>query len=266
MRIRAVGRGARQGSGVVWRAWPVVLGVVVGLLVGAGSGASGAGPVVPGSGPVAPGSGPVAPGSGPVAPGSGPVAPGAGLLSSGAGPLVPGARPVVPSSGPVVSSSGPHVPGAGGEAGGGSRTDAATDAQWEWPTGSSVVVNGWRPPASAYGAGHRGIDVPAPIGTTAVAVDTGTVVFAGMVAGRPVVTIDHGGGLLSTLDAVTPAIEVGAEVVRGEVIGSVAAGSVSAGHCAGSPCLHVGARLDGEYVDPLDYLGRPDWPVLLPLG
>jgi murein DD-endopeptidase MepM/ murein hydrolase activator NlpD len=145
------------------------------------------------------------------------------------------------------------------------EVSAEVSAPWVWPSGSDVVVSGWDPPASEYGPGHRGIDVRAIVGDVAVAVDAGVVTFAGPVAGRPVVTIDHGGGLLSTLDAVAPSVAAGDEVARGAPIGTVAAGSVSAGHCAGDPCLHVGARLDGEYVDPLRYLGRPAWPVLLPL-
>lgn len=137
---------------------------------------------------------------------------------------------------------------------------AAEPAPWVWPTGTRVVERGWEPPSSDYTAGHRGIDVPAAIGTTAVAVDDGTVAFAGSVGGRTVVTVDHGDGLVSTLDSVQPLVTAGTKVRRGDAVGRV-----SVGHCpAAAPCLHLGARIDGRYVDPTPYLPPPAWPVLLP--
>lgn len=131
---------------------------------------------------------------------------------------------------------------------------------WVWPTGAAEVLRGWEAPADDYAAGHRGIDVPAQVGSTAVAVAGGTVSFAGQVAGRGVVSIDHGDGLVSTLDSVEPSVATGDVVEQGAAVGSVAVG-----HCpATAPCLHLGARIDGRYVDPLPYLPSADWPVLLP--
>lgn len=138
--------------------------------------------------------------------------------------------------------------------------DSADGAPWVWPTGSRVVVRPWEAPADDYAAGHRGIDVPASIGTPAVAAADGTVSFAGAVAGRSVVSVDHGGGLVSTLDSVTPDVTTGDAVSQGEVVGRVAVG-----HCpATDPCVHLGARLDDRYVDPTPYLPAAAWPVLLP--
>ncbi|MDP4334610.1 M23 family metallopeptidase [Curtobacterium sp. A7_M15] len=171
----------------------------------------------------------------------------------------------LPAGGPVAGSSPraeatPLVTDLGADA---SRDDAghvAGDAPWVWPTGSRVVGRPWEAPADDYAAGHRGIDVPAQLGTTVAAVDDGTVTFAGQVAGRGVVTIDHGGGLRSTVDSVVPSVATGDTVAQGEALGTV-----SVGHCpAADPCLHLGARLDDRYVDPTPYLPAAAWPVLLP--
>ena len=89
--------------------------------------------------------------------------------------------------------------------------------------------------------------------------DAGTVAFAGSVAGRGVVTIDHGGGLVSTLEPVVPLVAAGDVVARGEAIGTLSTG----GHAPPGQ-LHLGARLDGEYINPLRLLGDLPWAVLLP--
>lgn len=138
--------------------------------------------------------------------------------------------------------------------------DGQTSPPWAWPTGTRVVSRPWEAPADDYAAGHRGLDVPAAIGTAAAAVDDGTVTFAGSVAGRGVVTIDHGGGLRSTLDSVTPIVAAGDTVAQGDPVGRVAVG-----HCpASAPCVHLGARIEDRYVDPTPYLPAAEWPVLLP--
>lgn len=181
------------------------------------------------------------------------------------------ARPVLLSvvcaavlSGTAVFGAAPST-GAGVSAGAGASVGTATDsgrveARWVWPTGSRVVERAWEAPSSDYSAGHRGLDVSAALGSTASAVDDGTVAFAGAVGGRTVVTIDHGDGLVSTLDSVTPLVAAGDEVVQGAAVGRV-----SVGHCpASAPCLHLGARVDGRYVDPMAYLPPAEWPVLLP--
>ncbi len=98
--------------------------------------------------------------------------------------------------------------------GGAARRAGRRPAPWVWPTGSRVVDRPWEAPDGDYGPGHRGIDVAAALGTPAVAVDDGTVTFAGQVAGRGVVTIDHGSGLVSTLDSVVPTVAAGQVVTR----------------------------------------------------
>ena len=165
----------------------------------------------------------------------------------------------------VALTTGCSTPPTGPDAGAVHHAAARADdgdrtPTWVWPTGSNAVVRGWEQPADEYAAGHRGIDVAAAPGATVVAVADGTVSFAGQVAGRGVVSIDHGGGLVSTLDSVDPRVAEGEVVAQGDQVGAVAVG-----HCSdAAPCLHLGARLDGRYVDPMPFLPTAAWPVLLP--
>lgn len=136
---------------------------------------------------------------------------------------------------------------------------SAADAEhsWTWPV-LGRVVEAYRQPAHEYAAGHRGIDIDA--GTdTVVAPDDGVILFAGVVVDRPVVTIDHGEGLVSTLEPVTTSLPTGTRVAAGDVVGTLADG----GHAARG-ALHLGARLDGVYINPLLLLGGVPGAVLLP--
>ena len=122
---------------------------------------------------------------------------------------------------------------------------------WTWPV-NGPVVQGFDPPASPYGSGHRGIDIAAPVGTTVTAPAAGTVSFAGRVAGHLFITLDHGAGLESTYSWVTSvAVAKGEPVSAGDVIATT-----GSGHPTGStPHLHIGVKLHDAYVDPLLYLG-----------
>jgi len=106
-------------------------------------------------------------------------------------------------------------------------------------------------PPQPWLAGHRGIDIEAVLGDDVTAPDAGVISFAGFVVNRPVVSIRHGRGLVTSLEPVDATVAVGEAVTRGETVGTV---SASAGHCAPRTCIHWGLRLDGVYVDPLDYL------------
>ncbi|MET3805085.1 murein DD-endopeptidase MepM/ murein hydrolase activator NlpD [Nakamurella sp. UYEF19] len=118
--------------------------------------------------------------------------------------------------------------------------------------GPAVVLTPFRPPATRYGPGHRGVDLAAPVGASVRTAGAGTVVFAGMVAGRGVVSIDHPIGLRTTYEPVTALVEAGQQVVAGTPIGTLEAGHAS---CAPATCLHWGARLpDGSYLDPMGLL------------
>ncbi|WP_419819129.1 murein hydrolase activator EnvC family protein [Glaciibacter flavus] len=142
------------------------------------------------------------------------------------------------------------------------ESERADRAQWNWPLGPPVrVLRDFDAPRTRYSAGHRGIDLTAAPGSVVLAVDDGVVSFAGTVVDRGVISIDHGGGLVSSVEPVTASVAAGATVSRGQRIGMTSAG----GHC-GDACLHLGARQDGRYLSPLALIVGIPRAVLLPLG
>jgi len=131
---------------------------------------------------------------------------------------------------------------------------------WRWPVPAPIrVIAPFRAPPTPYTAGHRGIDIASTPAAAVVAPAPGVVSFAGMVAGRPVVAIDHGAGVVSAIEPVAALVEAGARVAAGDAIGTVATG----GHCTAG-CVHFGVRVDGEYVSPFLFLGGLPRAVLLP--
>jgi murein DD-endopeptidase MepM/ murein hydrolase activator NlpD len=129
-------------------------------------------------------------------------------------------------------------------------TPAFASGTWTWPV-RGPVVRAFDPPGSPYGSGHRGIDIAAPVGTVVRAPAAGVVTFAGSVGGRLFVTIDQGGGLLSTCSFLSGLlVRKGDVVVQGQRIAFSGSGHVG----DASPDVHLGVRLAGQYVDPMDYL------------
>jgi murein DD-endopeptidase MepM/ murein hydrolase activator NlpD len=123
---------------------------------------------------------------------------------------------------------------------------------WTAPlAGGLAVTRPFEAPAHAYGPGHRGADLSAAPGTPVLAAGDGVVVFAGMVAGRPVASIDHAGGLRTTYEPVEPTVGTGQRVARGSPIGTLVAGHAG---CPADACLHWGLRRGETYLDPLRLL------------
>ncbi|AWB95755.1 M23 family peptidase [Agromyces badenianii] len=143
-----------------------------------------------------------------------------------------------------------------------SRAVGPNAEPWRWPVPAPIrVVAPFRAPPTPYTAGHRGIDIAVTPAATVAAPASGAISFAGMVAGRPVVAIDHGDGVVSAIEPVAALarIEAGMRVTAGEAIGTVSTG----GHCE-ADCVHFGVRVDGEYVSPFLFLGGLPRAVLLP--
>jgi murein DD-endopeptidase MepM/ murein hydrolase activator NlpD len=120
-----------------------------------------------------------------------------------------------------------------------------------WPlSGSPVVQQGFDPPTVVWGRGHRGVDLVAQPGQAILAAAGGGVAFVGSIAGKPVISIDHG-GIRTTYEPVISTLHVGERVAFGQVIGVLGTG----GHCQG--CLHWGLREGKNYLDPLLLVGGP---------
>ncbi|MBD7995981.1 M23 family metallopeptidase [Arthrobacter sp. Sa2CUA1] len=151
---------------------------------------------------------------------------------------------------------------------------------WDWPlTPEPGVIRPFDKPGQRWLAGHRGVDLAASSGDAVRSPADGIVRFAGHVVDRPVLTIDHGDGTLSSFEPVTATVAVGETVTAGQTVGLLTPGGGlttadphdrsaperSQPHCPNT-CLHWGVRLDGEYVDPLRYLLDRRPSVLLPLA
>ncbi|WP_233498915.1 peptidoglycan DD-metalloendopeptidase family protein [Blastococcus sp. TF02A-26] len=131
---------------------------------------------------------------------------------------------------------------------------------WSPPLAALDVTRPFEAPASPYGPGHRGVDLAAAPGVAVLSAGDGVVAFAGMVAGRPVVSVDHPGGLRTTYEPVHPTVGAGQALARGSPLGTLAAGH---GGCPAEACLHWGLRRGETYLDPLLLL-RPPRVRLLP--
>ena len=80
------------------------------------------------------------------------------------------------------------------------------------------VVAGFDPPATRFGSGHRGVDLAGAPGAVVRTALAGTVTFAGRLAGRGVVVVNHG-ATRTTYEPVTASVHVGDHVATGAVVG-----------------------------------------------
>jgi hypothetical protein len=140
---------------------------------------------------------------------------------------------------------------------------AAPRPGFGWPLpGTPTVERGFAPPATAYGPGHRGVDLSASLGQVVLAAGPGRVSYVGLLAGRGVVTVTHPGGLRTTYEPVIASVRVGEPVTHGTLLGRLSVGHAS---CRRVTCLHWGLLRGQVYLNPLSLLaGGP--MRLLPLN
>jgi murein DD-endopeptidase MepM/ murein hydrolase activator NlpD len=126
----------------------------------------------------------------------------------------------------------------------------------DWPLRPRpAVLRVFDAPSPKWNRGHRGVDLAGLPGQRVYAAGAGTVVFAGDLAGRPVVSIAHPGGLRTSYEPVRSSVRTGQLVTAGAVLGELVAGHAG---CAAVACLHWGAlwgpAARADYVDPLGLL------------
>ena len=122
-----------------------------------------------------------------------------------------------------------------------------------WPLDGPVTSEfGWRVhPIFGTSRYHSGLDIGGDYGLPIRAAAGGTVIYSGWISGYGyAVIIDHGGGL-TTLYGHNEELTVG----EGESVsqGDIIAWCGSTGNSTGPHC-HFEVRLDGEVVNPYDYL------------
>jgi murein DD-endopeptidase MepM/ murein hydrolase activator NlpD len=133
----------------------------------------------------------------------------------------------------------------------------ADAARLAWPLRPPpAVVRGFDAPSPDWSPGHRGVDLAGSPGQRVYAAGGATVVFAGLLAGRPVVSLAHPGGLRTSYEPVRSTVRAGQQVTAQTVIGELVAGHPG---CRAPACLHWGAMwgpaAGANYVDPLGLLG-----------
>ena len=102
---------------------------------------------------------------------------------------------------------------------------------------------------------HQAMDFYAPEGTSVLAVYDGTIesVTSTLLQGVTIV-IDHGNGLKTTYNSLLDGenVTVGQVVKQGDVIGEVSCSNRQEGYKGSHLCFS--ATLDGEIIDPADYM------------
>ncbi|MFI5713314.1 peptidoglycan DD-metalloendopeptidase family protein [Kribbella sp. NPDC051620] len=127
-----------------------------------------------------------------------------------------------------------------------------------WPLSPRPeVVRGFEPPPKPWLPGHRGLDLRGSPGQQVRSATSGTVTYAGPLAGRGVIVITTG-PLRTTYEPVIPTVRVGTLVTPGIPLGHL---SAAASHCAPATCLHWGLLESTTYLNPLSLL--PHRPVRL---
>lgn len=138
------------------------------------------------------------------------------------------------------------------------------EPNWQAPVVNPSLERHFIQPSSDYSAGHRGVDYLVESGQAVVAPADGKVRFAGRVVNRGVLTLEHGGTLLSSFEPVCTELSSGTLVERGEVIARICDEPEYDNHCGVRVCLHFSLRKETGYLSPLVTIGGLSPSRLLP--
>ena len=120
--------------------------------------------------------------------------------------------------------------------------------------GYGVVTDTYGPrinPVTGVAGFHTGVDFADPYGANVSASKSGEVIYSGWINGYGnTVIIDHGNGVQTLYGHNSELlVSVGQRVSRGETIALVGSTGMSTG-----PHIHFEIRINGQHVNPLDYL------------
>lgn len=120
------------------------------------------------------------------------------------------------------------------------------------PPVEAPVADPFRPPATRYGTGNRGLTYDVAAGTAVRAAAAGRVTFAGTIGVARYVTIAHADGWETTYSFLdTVVVARGTFVVAGDVVATA------------GPGFHFGVRDGPAYLDPAGVFARPHTEVRL---
>ena len=150
------------------------------------------------------------------------------------------------------------------------------NTNYAWPipgyTRLSSPFGKRKAPTTGASTFHKGIDIPAPEGTKLIATCDGNITFTGFLGGGGyTITLTSLDGVKISYCHVSPnyIVNVGDTITQGQVIGHVGpkyvynvSGNIYSDPSNGKPTngattgchLHLGFRINGNYVNPLDYL------------
>ncbi|MGC1208962.1 MAG: M23 family metallopeptidase [Ornithinimicrobium sp.] len=145
----------------------------------------------------------------------------------------------------------------------GGAPSAREGSTWSWPlVRPQVPLKPFDAPSQRWLPGHRGVDLAGFEGTPVRTVANGVVSYSGEINGVGIVSVLHPDGILSTYQPVLDPPASGSSVRRGQRLGTLGA---EGSHCWPLNCLHLGARIGQDYIDPMLLLRA--WEVsLLPNG
>ena len=188
------------------------------------------------------------------------LAPVAGLVLSG---LLVGSGPQSGTSTVAPSPATGAAHGTGPDAASDRVSESASEpapARGTWPLAPvPSVARPFDRPEQQWSAGHRGADLVGRPGQPVRSALAGTVSYVGRIAGRGIVTVDHG-RVRTTYQPVAAVVSRGEQVARGQVVGRLL---LAGSHCAPTACLHWGLIRGDTYLDPLTLVGAVPQPVRL---
>ena len=135
------------------------------------------------------------------------------------------------------------------------KTVSIGDITFTWPFPASSRITSYfgsrEAPTEGASTNHKAVDIGASTGTDIIAAADGQVSIATYSASAGnYIMLNHGGGVTTVyMHCSKLLVSAGESVKKGQVIAKVGSTGYSTG-----PHLHFGVRVNGTYVDPLQYV------------